>query len=221
MSKIVQIAELSIYGEEDEVLLENLTFYLGSGEIARLAGLSERQYDLLFHALSGEISPDSGQIVLADRNVVRLSKKNRKKMLRNEVSFLPKDFTLPERKTVIQSLKFKQEVTGPTREPEEKLEEVLRLMELVGQEEKVPEDSDSLTRVKTGLGLAIVNDPELLICHRPFSALNSNEVDSIIEVLSGVSAEKDLSILLLTDDLADRHEGVRVIESNLDSRVVG
>lgn len=55
MSKIVQIAELSVYGEEDQVVLENLSFNLERGEIAQLAGLSGQQYDTLFHVLTGEI----------------------------------------------------------------------------------------------------------------------------------------------------------------------
>lgn len=221
MSKIVQVAELSIYDDENEVILENLSFNLDRGEMARLTGLTERQYDVLFHLLSGEISPDSGQLVLADRNVVRLSGKKRAKMLRNEVSFLPKDFKLPAEKTTLQSLRFKQEITGPARDSEEQLEEILQLTELTGGEKKQAEKFDSLMRVKTGLGLAIINDPEVLICHRPFSALNSSEVSSVIEILSRLNEQKNLTVLLLTNDLADRYESINVIESNLDSRVVG
>lgn len=221
MSKIVQVAELSIYDEENEVILKNLSFNLERGEMARLTGLTQRQYDVLFHVLSGEISPDSGQLVLADRNVVRLSGKKRNKMLRNEVSFLPKDFTLPAEKTALQSLRFKQEITGPARDPEEQLEETLQLAELTGGEKKRAEKFDSLMRVKTGLGLAIINEPEVLICHRPFSALNSSEVSSVIEIISRLKEQKDLTALLLTNDLADRYDSINVIESNLDSRVVG
>ncbi|MFW6070756.1 MAG: ATP-binding cassette domain-containing protein [Candidatus Bipolaricaulota bacterium] len=125
MSKVVQVAELSIYDEEDEVIFENLSFNLGQGEVAQLTGLTEGQYQVLFHVLTGEITPDSGQIVLADRNVVRLSGKKRRRMFRNEVSFLLRDFTLPEGKTVLESLKFKLKLTGPRREEEEKLREVL------------------------------------------------------------------------------------------------
>lgn len=221
MSKIVQVAELSIYDEEDEVILENLSFNLERGKMARLSGLTERQYDVLFHVLTGEISPDSGQVVLSNRNVVRLSRNKRKKMLRDEVSFLPKDFTLPGEKTALQSLQFKQEITGPVRDPDEQLEETLQLLELTGEGEKRAKKFDSLMRVKTALALAIINQPEVLICHRSFSALNSSEVSSVIEVLSKVNEQKNLTILLLTDDLSDSYKSINVIESNLDSRVVG
>ncbi|MBS3764954.1 ATP-binding cassette domain-containing protein [Candidatus Bipolaricaulota bacterium] len=220
MSKIVQVAELSIYDEEDEAILENLSFNLERGKMARLSGLTERQYDVLFHVLTGEISPDSGQVVLSNRNVVRLSRNKRKKMLRDEVSFLPKDFTLPGEKTALQSLQFKQEITGPVRDPDEQLEETLQLLELTG-EGKRAKKFDSLMRVKTALALAIINQPEVLICYRSFSALNSSEVSSVIEVLSKLNEQKNLTILLLTDDLSDSYKSINVIESNLDSRVVG
>jgi len=220
MSKIVQIAELSVYGEEDQVILENLSFNLERGEIAHLAGLSEQQYDALFHVLTGEISPDSGQVVLADRNVVRLSGKNRNKMLREEVSFLPRDFTLPEGKTVREALKFKLETLGGLPEIEERLDDIIQLTELTGVKESPKGERDSLTRIKTGLALSVVNDPDLLICHETFSSLNSKEEEDFVELLAKVNDQKGLSILLLTDEIKSGYERIRVIEHELDSRVI-
>ncbi|MFP4201392.1 MAG: ATP-binding cassette domain-containing protein [Candidatus Acetothermia bacterium] len=221
MSKVVQVAELSIYDEEDEVIFENLSFNLGQGEVAQLTGLTEGQYQVLFHVLTGEITPDSGQIVLADRNVVRLSGKKRRRMFRNEVSFLLRDFTLPEGKTVLESLKFKLKLTGPRREEEEKLREVLQLTRLTGEEEKRAQELDSEKRIQVALALSVLNKPKLLICQDPFSSLNSNELDEILEIIAGINSEYGLTVLFLTDQLGRQGEGIKVIESNLDRRVVG
>jgi len=220
MSKIVQIAELSVYGEEDQVILENLSFNLEQGEIAQLVGLSEQQYDALFHVLTGEISPDSGQVVLADRNVVRLSGKNRNKMLRKEVSFLPRDFTLPKGKTVREALKFKLETLGGVPEIEERLDDVIQLTELAGIEESPTGDQDSLTRIKTGVALSVVNEPDLLICHETFSSLNSKEEEDFVKLLAKINEQNGLSILLLTDEMKSGYEKIRAIEHKLDSRVI-
>ncbi len=220
MPKIVQIAELSVYGEEDQVILENLSFNLERGEIAQLAGLSEQQYDALFHVLTGEISPDSGQVVLADRNVVRLSGKNRNKMLREEVSFLPRDFTLPEGKTIREALKFKLETLGGLPEIEERLDDVIQLTELAGVEETPKGERDSLTRIKTGLALSVINEPDLLICHETFTSLNSMEEEDFVKLLAKINDQKGLSILLLADEMKSGYEKIRVIEHEVDSRVI-
>jgi len=220
MSKIVQIAELSIYGEEDQVILENLSFNLERGEIAQLAGLSDQQYDALFHVLTGEISPDSGQVVLADRNVVRLSGKNRNKMLQQEVSFLPRAFTLPKGKTVREALKFKLETLGGVPEIEERLDDVIQLTELAGVEERPTGDRDSLTRIKTGVALSVVSEPDLLICHETLSSLNSKEEEGFVELLAKINEQKGLSILLLADEMKSGYGKIRVIEHKLDSRVI-
>lgn len=220
MSKIVQIAELSVYGEEEQVVLENLSLNLERGEIAQLAGLSEQQYDALFHVLTGEISPDSGQVVLADRNVVRLSEKNRNKMLREEVSFLPRDFNLPKGKTIRETLKFKLEMLGEFSEMDERLDEVIQLTELVDAEKNLPGDRDNLTRSKSGLALSILNEPSLLICHETLSSLNSKEEEDLVKTMAGINEQKGLSILLLTDEMKSGYEKIRVIEHELDSRVI-
>ncbi|MFW6104249.1 MAG: ATP-binding cassette domain-containing protein [Candidatus Bipolaricaulota bacterium] len=221
MSKIVQIAELSVYDGDEEVLLENLSFTLDKGDIAQLADMTTMQYDTLFDVLTGDISPSSGQIVLADRNIVRLSPKKRKRMLREEVSFLPREFPLPENKTVLQALRFKLTVTKMPRDLEERLEETLRLTELEGERESLCRQREETKKAKISLAISIVNDPDLLVCHEPFLALNSQEKEEILKVLYQVNEEKGLSILLLTDDLSGNFDGVRKIESNLDSRVVG
>ena len=220
MSKIVQIAELSVYGEEDEVLLENLSFNLERGDIAQLTGLSEAQYETLFSVLTGEITPNSGQVVLGDRNIVRLSQKKRKNMLGNEVSFLPREFVLPEDKTVLQSLKFKLKLTKAPLELEELLAEILDLTELESVRNVYPAEMDELERVKTAIAISIVTEPDLLICHEPFLSLNSNQLDNALRIISAINESKDTSVLLLTDGLNGDSAGVKVIESNLDSRVV-
>ena len=221
MPNIINVAELSAYGEEDEVILEDLDFSVDRGEFVQLSGLSRVQYETLFRILTGDIEPDSGQVVLADRNIVRLSRKKRKKMLREDVSFLPRNFLVPEQKTVLETLEFKLKLAGSFSDGRERLEEVLNLTDLRGEEGVYPRQGGELTRVKTGLALSILTKPDLLVCHEGLSSLNSTESKCVIEILSGINEGTGLSVLLLTDELKSESEKIKLIESNLDSRVVG
>ncbi|MFB6290169.1 MAG: ATP-binding cassette domain-containing protein [Candidatus Bipolaricaulia bacterium] len=220
MGKIVQIAELSVYGDDDEVLLENLSFNLERGEIARLQGFSDLQYETLFHVLTGDISPDSGQVVLVDRNIVRLSRKNKKKMFQNEVSFLPHDFILPKKKTISQSLKFKLKITGKNLDTKERLNEVLELTGLNSKSTGLPEEMDEIERAKAGIAISIVTKPDLLVCHKPFPGLNSKGIKQVMTNLTRINEQEGSTVLLLTDEIGDGFEGVNEIETNLDSRVI-
>jgi D-methionine transport system ATP-binding protein len=220
MGKIVQIAELSVYGDEDEVLLEDLSFTVDRGDIARLAGFSSVQYETLFDVLTGDLSPDSGQVVLCDRNIVRLSRKNRKKMLRDEVSFLPGNFIPPREKTVLQSLKFKLALTGSNGDIQERTAEVLELTGLTETSDDLPVEVGEIEQVKTGLAISIVTKPELLVCHRPFAGLNSKGIEEVVDVLKAINEKMGVTILLLSDGISENLDGVSVIESDLDTRVV-
>lgn len=220
MSKIVQIAELSVYGEEDEVLLENLSFNLDRGEVAHLPNLSDLQYKTLFEVLTGDLSPDTGQVVLGDRNIVRLSRKNRKKMMRNEVSFLPNNFVLPEKKTIYESLEFKLNITNTLPEIPERINETLELIGLKPEADQLPQETSELDQVKTALAISIVTSPELLVCHKPFIGLNSKGIEEIINLLTRLKEQQELSVLLLTDGMNGKFNGVNKIESGTDSRIV-
>ncbi len=221
MAKIVQIAELSVYGEEDEILLENLSFTVDEGEVAQLTGLTERQYDTLFQVLTGELTPNSGQVVLGDRNVVRLGRKKKKNMLRDEVSFLPRNFILPKEKTVLQSLRFKLKVTGEPPDTEERVNEVLGVTKLRGEGDTSPFDGDEVKRVKTALAISVAAKPDLLVCHDPFLSLDSKESETILDILREINEQMGASVLLLADEVKADREKVQIIESNLDQRVVG
>lgn len=220
MAKIVQIAELSVYGDDDEILLEDLSFTLDRGEVAFIRNLSDIQYETLFDVLVGNLSPDSGQVVLDDRNIVRLSRKNRKQMLGNEVSFLPRNFVLPEEKTISESLEFKLKITDSRHNIQERLNEVLELTGLKAKARQLPREMSDGERVKAALAISIVTRPELLICHKPFPGLNSKGIKEVINLLTRISEKQNMSVLLLTDRIDDNINGVNVIESNLDSRVV-
>lgn len=220
MSKIVQIAELSVYGEEDEVLLENLSFNLDQGEIAHLPNLSDLQYETLFKVLTGDLSPDTGQVVLGDRNIVRLSRKNRKKMMRDEVSFLPSNFVLPKKKTIYESLEFKLDITNTFPEIPERINETLELIDLKAKADQLPQETSELDQVKTALAISIITSPGLLVCHKPFTGLNSKGIEEIINLLTRLKEQQGLSVLLLTDGLNGKYNGVDKIESGTDSRIV-
>lgn len=220
MAKIVQIAELSVYGDEEEVLLEDLSFTLERGDLAYLPNLSDLQYETLFDVLVGDLEPDSGQVVLGDRNIVRLSRKNRKKMLRDEVSFLPRNFVLPEKKTIAESLEFKFKITDAQPDIPERLNEVLEITGLKAKAGQLPRETSQVDQVKTALAISIVTRPELLVCHKPFPGLNSKGIEEAINSLTRISERQNLSVLLLTGGIDDNINGVNVIESNLDSRVV-
>ncbi len=220
MSKIVQIAELSVYGEEDEVLLENLSFNLDRGEVAHLPNLSDLQYKTLFEVLTGDVSPDTGQVVLGDRNIVRLSRKNRKKMMRDEVSFLPSNFVLPKKKTIYESLKFKLNITNAMPEISERINEALELTGLKAEADQLPQETNELDQVKTALAVSIITSPELLVCLKPFTSLNSKGMEEITNLLTRLKEQQQLSVLLLTDSINSKLNGVNAIETSTDSRIV-
>lgn len=220
MGKIVQIAELSVYGDDDEILLEDLSFTLDREEVAQLPGFSNLQYEILFDVLTGNLSPDSGQVVLGDRNIVRLSPKNRKMMLREEVGFLPGHFVLPEKKTIIQSLEFKLKIADKNEDTQERISEVLELTNLRSVADISPREADEVDQVKAALAISIVTRPDILVCHKPFSSLDSKGIEEVINILIGIRDQKGLSVLLLSDKVPRDIKEVEVIESNLTGKVV-
>ncbi len=212
MSKMVQVAELSICNSEDELIFENLSFNVEGGEIAQLKGLTEIQYDVLFRVLIGELDPDSGQIVVSGRNIVRLNEKKRKEMLKKEVSFVPYDFILPKEKTVREALEFKMGIIGDTIEADEMIEETLRYFQLGGVQGSLPGEMSPEEKARSVLALATVNSPRLLICRNPFSELGRGDEEEILKLLANVVDTSGLTAFLLSSTLKPDLERIQTIE---------
>jgi len=213
MSKMVQVAELSICNSEDELILENISFNVDSGSISQLSGLSSFQYRVLFNILCGELEPDSGQIVLSGRNVVRLNDKKRKEMLKKEVSFLPENLVLPEFKTAKEALEFKLGVIGDNYELEQKISDTLHSLEFENGGDILPGEMDELELVKERVALALINEPNLMICHDPFIHLSPGEEGEMLNLLTGLAENKGLTVLILTENLKNDVGAVEVINS--------
>lgn len=208
MSKMVQVAELSICNSEDELIFENINFSVKRGQISQLTGLSDFQYEVLFGILIGEIKPDSGQIVISGRNVVRLNEKKRKEMLQEEVSFIPSNFQLPTGKTLRRSLEFKLGVLGKDFEVEEKIDETLRIFELGGFAGSTPTEMGEFEKTMGSLALATVNGPRLLVCHNPFTHLQESEMKEAVRLLSKSVDSSNITVFLLTNELKSEVDGV-------------
>lgn len=212
MRNIVQVAELSVTNSEDELLLENINFNVTKGEICQLVGLSNFQYDVLFNLLYGKLKPDTGQIVLTGRNIVRVKNRKRNELLKEKVSFVPKDFTLPQKKTIKETLEFKLIILGQKYERDQRIEEVMRDLELNDLAGYRPNEMNHVERIKAILGVALINGPQLLIYQNPFNELNVQQEKEIVATFTDLVESSGLTVFLLSHELKSNESAVRTIE---------
>lgn len=208
---MVQVSELSFFTDEGRRLLDDIHLGIERGEFFILAGPAASGKTLLLKLLCRELLPQQGQILICDRNLLRISDEKLRE-LRRRIGVVPQHFTPPQRGSVYDNLIFKLRCLGyPKREAKSRALDALEAIGALKLKDKRLRDLSPQELVLFYLALAVSNDPVLLLVDEPFAALDEAVKPAILEALKRLHARRRITILVATQDLqlAER-SGARV-----------
>lgn len=150
----------------------------------------------------------SGEILLGDRDLLKLSRKELKDLRGNEIAMIFQDplaslnpvLTIGEQitETLLRHLKI------PRIEAEKRTEELLARVEIPSPAEKMkcyPHQLSGGMRQRAMIAMALSCTPKILIADEPTTALDVLIQQQILELLRQLKEESRMSILLITHDL--------------------
>jgi len=213
MSRIIQISELNFTTREGRRILEDVHLSVMRGELVGVVGPPGAGKSLLLDLLAGEAKPRTGQILVNDRNVTRLSR-TKLLRLRQQLGVLPQHPVWPRRLSVEEALRFKLGWLGlSSRQAERKVEEVVSLLALGSLRGQGFPELNALERRTAYLALALCHDPVMFLCDDPFSELGEEGALTFTRGLATVHQQRGLTTVLASreTDPIHRLEG-RVVQ---------
>lgn len=198
MAIMVQISELTLRDEDRQPIFEELHFRLHRGEWASIVGPEGTGKTALLQLICGERRPDRGQILVDDRNIIRINPE-RLRDLRRRIGVVPHQPPSLRRQTLMGALVFVRRALGATRpDAEMKAQEVLALVELNGLADRAVDELDELERQRFHLALVLSHDPVLLLLDDPLSDLDDSQRRRYLQLLERIHLRRRLSIVLTT-----------------------
>ncbi len=179
----IQVSELCYVTPEGVAVFDELSFTLLREEIKFVIGPPLSGKTLLLRLIMRELYPTRGQILVAGRNILRLSPRKLYR-LRERIGFVPyPPVTLPHR-TVEENLRFKLRALGIEGErAEEGLERALSLTGLSPLKELHAYELGEGDRRVLSIAAATCNDPVVVLCDDPFRDLSPQDQERVIEAL--------------------------------------
>ena len=176
-----------------------------------LLGASGCGKSMTLKCIAGIEKPDEGHIELDGRVLfdsacgVNLPPQNRR------VGYLFQNYALFPNMTVRQNI-----LCGLCREKdrsvrERRLEEMLRMMQLEGLENRKPHQLSGGQQQRVALARILVNDPRLLLLDEPFSALDGHLRDSLKIELRDLLQRYGHEVLMVTHDRTEAYNMGREI----------
>ena len=199
-------------------ILRGIDLEIETGETLAIIGRSGGGKSVLLKHLVGLMEPDSGEIWIQGQNIIGMNER-RLGEIRKKVGILFQSGALFDSMTVEDNIAFPLREAGE-RDPKvlhAKVAEMLEVMEMEGQEDKMPESLSGGMKKRVGLARSIIRRPSCVLYDEPTSGLDPVVADSINRLIRRLQHRFGMTSIVVTHDMknafdvADRiaylHEG--------------
>jgi phospholipid/cholesterol/gamma-HCH transport system ATP-binding protein len=199
-------------------ILRGVDLEVARGETLAIIGRSGGGKSVLLKHLIGLMRPDSGEIRIEGENIIGM-KERRLASIRQKVGILFQGSALFDSMTVAENIAFPLREAGE-RDPKvlrTKVSKMLEVMELSGEEEKMPVNLSGGMKKRVGLARSIIRQPSCILYDEPTSGLDPVVSDSINRLIRRLQQHLGVTSIVVTHDMknafdvADRiaylHEG--------------
>ncbi len=194
--------------------LDGVSIEVEPGSLTALLGPSGSGKSTLLRVIAGLERPDTGQVLLDGEDVTGAPPQRR------GVGFVFQHYAAFKHMTVYENVAFGLRVRRrPRREVRERVEQLLRLVQLDGLAKRYPVQLSGGQRQRMGLARALAVDPAVLLLDEPFGALDARVRKELRRWLRRLHDETHTTTLIVTHDQEEAMEvSDRIVLMN-DGRV--
>jgi putative spermidine/putrescine transport system ATP-binding protein len=176
-------------------VLARLDLSMAEGELICLLGPSGCGKTTLLRIIAGFISADSGQVIVAGRDVTTLSASARR------MGMVFQAYSLFPNMTALDNVRFGPRVAGtPKAEQHARAEHLLDLVGLSSHAQKYPHQLSGGQQQRGALARALAVQPQVLLLDEPLSALDAKVRVQLREEIRRIQRDTGVTTVLVTHD---------------------
>ncbi|HEY7379669.1 MAG TPA: sulfate ABC transporter ATP-binding protein [Gaiella sp.] len=185
----------------DFLAVDDVTLEVESGSLTALLGPSGSGKSTLLRIIAGLEWPDTGEILLSGRDATALRPQKR------DVGFVFQHYAAFKHMTVRDNVGFALKVRRrPRAEIAERVDELLRLVQLQGFGHRYPAQLSGGQRQRMALARALAAKPQVLLLDEPFGALDARVRAELREWLRRLHEEVHVTTVFVTHDQEEAME---------------
>lgn len=183
-------------------ILRGVDLDVAHGETLVIIGRSGGGKSVLLKHLIGLMKPDAGEIWIGGQNIIGL-KERQLGAIREKVGILFQSGALFDSMTVEENIAFPLFEAGMKDRAaiRSRVNEVLEVVELEGQNTKMPENLSGGMRKRVGLARAIIRQPAGVLYDEPTSGLDPVVSDSINQLIRRLQRKYAMTSIVVTHDM--------------------
>ena len=185
-------------GEVAIKALDNTNFTIEKGELVVIVGPSGAGKTTCLNILGGMDTPTSGDVIVDEKNVSTLKKKELVKYRREDIGFVFQFYNLVQNLTAIENVELATQICKDSLNPE-------TIMKKVGLKDRVrnfPSQLSGGEQQRVAIARAIAKNPKLLVCDEPTGALDYKTGKQILELLQNTCRKENMTVIIITHNSA-------------------
>lgn len=208
-------------GEARTVAVKSVSFEANFGEMLYIVGPSGSGKTTLLSMISGILKPNSGTVLVEDRDIWKLSSDDLADFRLNKIGFVFQDYHLFPRLTTVENIALP--LILKKRDWNQSLEvakEYLEIVGLAGRAELPPVKLSGGEQQRVAIARAIASRPDILIFDEPTASLDGDTGRKILEFVRDHILNEKRCIIIVTHDSRIFEYAHRIIHME-DGKITG
>ncbi len=180
-------------------VLKSISIEIEARKISVIIGASGAGKSTLLHLLSGLDRPDSGDVFFEHQNIFKLSDEKLARFRNNNIGFVFQFHHLLPEFTALENVSIPQMIKGKSlKEASVRAEELLISVGLKERLNHKPAELSGGEQQRVAVARALANDPSVIFADEPTGNLDSENSDSIHNILIELRDKYDKTFVIVS-----------------------
>ena len=188
-------------GEDEVIALNDVSMKIRKGEFISVTGESGSGKSTLLNVLGSLDKPDSGKIMVGDKDLVTMKDNDLAAYRRRKTGFIFQTYNLIPVLNVVENIVLPLNLDN-AKTDKDYLEELLELSGLSDKRNRFPHGLSGGQQQRVAFVRALIHKPEIIFADEPTGNLDNKTSRDIIAILKNSVRKYNQALVLITHDLS-------------------
>jgi putative ABC transport system ATP-binding protein len=217
MSAVISVKNLVktyVVGEVEVKALRGVNLDVQRGEFLAVSGPSGSGKSTFMHIVGCLDRPTSGQYLLDDQDVSRMSKDALAAVRNRKIGFVFQGFNLLSRTSALDNVELPLLYGNNGLKTVDRHKRALEMLELVGLGNRSDHHPNQLSggqQQRVAIARALINNPSILLADEPTGNLDTRTSIEVMGIFQRLNQERGITVVLITHEMDIAEYGTRTV----------
>lgn len=196
--EVKNVCKVYGYGANKVNALNNVSLSIKKGEFVSLIGTSGSGKSTLLNLVGGLDSPTKGDIIIKNKNIANLKRKELAVFRRRNIGFIFQNYSLMPVLNVYDNVALPVSFDKGKYIDHEYIESLLKGLGIWDKREKYPNELSGGQQQRVAIARAMANKPAIILADEPTGNLDSKNTIDVMGLLKDSSYQYNQTILMVT-----------------------